>query len=57
LISTARPFSTVTSVAQVSGQSCGHAPRTMLRVAGDARDGDSGESTDSCDDMGGCRAA
>ena len=25
---TARPFSTVTSIAQVSGQSCGHAPRT-----------------------------
>jgi len=31
-MSTATPFSTVTSIAQVSGQSCGHAAFTMRRL-------------------------
>ena len=46
--SIARPFSTVTCRAQVSGQSCGHAPRTTMRLAAEGAGWSSG-------DMGSCK--
>ncbi len=51
----ARPSSTVTSIAQVSGQSCGHAPRTTRRVGKGSR-GIGRRLRWTIDIMNGCRA-